>query len=274
MHRRTPTPAAPPGWAGGVKEEARAQWSHDPAGSLAVGDEPLGTPESFARVEAHRYREQPWMHETFDFDRFIGQRVLEVGVGLGTDHLQFARAGALVTGIDLAEKSVDLTRRRFEQEGFDSDLHVMDAEQLSFDDNSYDAVFSFGVLHHTPAPDRAFREIRRVLRPNGVFLGGLYNRRSLFYARVRARRLALLEFRRETLEQRHARIEYSTSDATPLVRLFSVAELKRMLTDAGFRSISIRRRHLGLGELTPHVPARLERAAGSALGWYLIHEAR
>ena len=114
----------------GAKHQARLQWGHDPAGSVAAGEEPLGTPESFRRVEEHRYREQPWMHDTFRFERFAGRDVLEIGVGLGTDHLQFARAGVRLTGIDLTERCVELTRRRLEDCGLCSDLRVMDAERL------------------------------------------------------------------------------------------------------------------------------------------------
>ncbi len=111
-----------------AKHEARAQWSHDPAGALAVGDEPLGSPDSFVRIEKHRYAEQPWMHETFIFERWAGKRVLEVGVGLGTDHIQFARSGAQMAGVDLVPRCVEMTARRLEQEGLRSQLAVMDAE--------------------------------------------------------------------------------------------------------------------------------------------------
>lgn len=261
-------------WAEEVKAQTRKQWAHDPAGSIAADEEPLGTAESFRKVESHRYREQPWMHDTFHFDRFQDQDVLEIGVGLGTDHLQFARVGARLTGIDLTQRCVQLTRQRFEQEGRRSDLRVMDAETLAFDHDSFDAVYSFGVLHHTPSPERAFKEVRRVLRPGGVFIGAVYNRDSAFYARIRAERLLRREFRHESLDQRKARIEHSTSDAAPLVRLFTGRELRRILGQCGFPDAKIRRRHLGLGQFTDRVPATLERAGGSLVGWYLVHEAR
>src|SRR5262249_23877924 len=77
-----------------IREQAREQWGNDPAGSLVVPDDELGSADSFREVEAYRYREQPWMHDTFHYERYRGQRVLEIGVGLGTDHMQFARAGA------------------------------------------------------------------------------------------------------------------------------------------------------------------------------------
>jgi len=258
-----------------IRDEARAQWSHDPAGNIAVQeDTDLGTPESFAQVEAYRYADQPWMHETFRFERFAGQRVLEIGVGLGTDHLQFARAGAKMTGIDLTDRCIDLTRRRFEQEGLHSDLRIMDAEALEFDDDAFDVVYSFGVLHHIPSTEHAFREVRRVLRPGGVFLGALYSRESYFYARVRLERLLRAEWRHESLEDRLSRIEYSTSDAKPYVRLLGRRELTRLLHEAGFPEVAIVRRHVGLGSMTASVPAPVERTLGRIGGWYLVHAAR
>lgn len=258
----------------GIRREAQAQWGQDPAGGLAAGDEPLGTPESFARVEKYRYDEQPWMHETFRFEQYEGQRLLEVGVGLGTDHLQFARAGARTTGIDLTPRCVELTRLRLEQEGLEPDVHQMDAEQLTFADDSFDAVFSFGVLHHTSSMEAAFAEIRRVLRPGGVFLGGLYNRRSIFTARVRLEWLLNGGNRAEPWPRRLSRIEYSTSDAEPYVRLMTTEQLTLALNQAGFADVRIRKRHSALGSITYRMPAIVENVLGAFGGWYLIHEAR
>jgi SAM-dependent methyltransferase len=261
-------------WAEEVKRESRHQWGSNPAGDLAAGDASLGSAESFRRIEAHRYREQPWMHETFNFDAYRDRDVLEIGVGLGTDHLQFARAGARLTGIDLTPRCIDLTRARFAMEGRQSDLRVMDAEKLEFESGSFDAVFSFGVLHHTPYPERAFAEVRRILRPGGVFLGGLYNRDSAFFALLLAQRLRHRALRSEPIADRLSRVEHSTTDAKPLVRLFTSRELRQMLTQAGFADVRIRRRHLGLGRHTDRAPRVVERVGGSVAGWYLIHHAR
>lgn len=239
-----------------VRDQTRAQWSSDPAGAFVVEGE-LGSREAFQAVEGCRYREQPWMHETFRFERFAGKRVLEVGVGLGTDLLQFARAGAETTGIDLTPRSVEMTARRFEHEGLRADLRVMDAERLEFPDASFDAVYSFGVLHHVPSTERALAEVRRVLRPGGPFLGALYSRESFSYLRFRLQRIRTGRFRTESLEKSLARIERSTTDATPLVRLFSRREVNHVLHDAGFSEVSVRRRHAGLGRHTERVPASL-----------------
>ncbi len=269
MSRAEPTPSESTNWADEVRAEAKAQWSHDPAGALAAETESLGTPESFARVESYRYDEQPWMHETFEFERYADREVLEIGVGLGTDHLQFARAGANLTGIDLTPRCVELTRSRLEQEGKPPNVHVMDAETLAFPDASFDAVYSFGVLHHIPDMEASFREIRRVLRPGGVFVGALYNRHSAFHARIQLERLLLPRYRRQPIGKR---IEHSTGDAAPYVRLLTRRELARILREAGFTRVSITKRHLGLGRYRRYLPG-VDALGGRLAGWYLVHEA-
>lgn len=255
-----------------VKAESRRLWGTDPAGGLHA-EASEGTASYFAQVEAARYAEQPWMQETFRYDEFENRRVLEIGVGLGTDHLQFARAGAHLTGIDLTQHCVDLTQQRFAQQGFHSDLRVMDAENLKFDDNAFDVVYSFGVLHHTPGMEQAISEVRRVLAPSGRFIGGLYNRDSAFIARCRLERLLRREGRYETWEDRLSRVEYSSGGHKPLLRLSTARTLRRLLQSRGFREVRLRRRHAGVVRSTA-LPTVVERAIGATAGWYLIHDAR
>ena len=257
-----------------VKTEAQKQWGNDPAGAYAAGDAELGTPLSFQRVEADRYADQPWMHDTFRYEDHAGQRVLEVGVGLGTDHLQFARAGAKMAGIDLTPRCIELARRRFEQEGLESDLRQMDGEGLDFPDASFDCVYSFGVLHHTSHPEHAFREIRRVLRPGGVFMGALYAKYSLFNAALLYERVKYREWRTETLDERYSRIEKSTTDAAPLVRLLGGRELKGLLREAGFTDVRLQRRHTGVPAIEQRLSPRVNDRVSRIGGWYLVHHAR
>jgi ubiquinone/menaquinone biosynthesis C-methylase UbiE len=257
-----------------IRRAAERQWSRDPAGAIAVGQDSLDAPESFARIERHRYIEQPWMHDTFGYDGFKGQRLLEIGVGLGTDHLQFARAGARMTGIDLTPRCIELTRQRFEHERLTSDLRVMDAEHLEFPDDSFDVVYSFGVLHHVPSTERAFTEVRRVLRPGGRFIGAVYNRWSLFIGAVMLTRIVNREWRHESFQRRLSRIEHSTADESPgpYVRLFSRRQLRRALRDAGFRDIELIQRHFGLAP-NRQLPEWIVQGAGRVAGWYLVHSA-
>jgi SAM-dependent methyltransferase len=129
-------------------------------------------------VERRRLELEPFIRDWARFDHACGKEVLEIGVGLGTDFVRFARAGATVTGIDLTERSVELVRTRLQLEGLRGRVLVADAESLPFPDASFDRVYSWGVLHHTPDTARAVREAIRVLRPGGELTLMLYGRHS------------------------------------------------------------------------------------------------
>jgi ubiquinone/menaquinone biosynthesis C-methylase UbiE len=140
--------------------------------------EPLSR-EWFETVERNRYLQEPMIHAAAQFTRHRGKRLLEVGVGAGTDHLQWARAGCECHGVDLTDAAIETTRARLALYGFTSSLQRLDAETLPFDDSSFDLVWSWGVIHHAEHPERIVAEIRRVLAPDGEFRGMFYKRRSL-----------------------------------------------------------------------------------------------
>ena len=95
------------------KQRAREQWSEDPCGAIYGREQEFGTREFFDAVEQHRYAEYaPWMPKVMGFNDFAGARLLEVGCGMGTDLLQFARGGAKVTGVDLTPRSMLASARR------------------------------------------------------------------------------------------------------------------------------------------------------------------
>ena len=121
--------------------------------------------ERHARV---RYELEPYIPAFADFAGSTGKRVLEIGVGLGADHQRFAEAGSVLSGIDLTERAVEHTRRRLAILRLHSNLAVCDAESLPFADASFDVVYSWGVLHHSPDTQRAIAEVNRVLVPGGV----------------------------------------------------------------------------------------------------------
>lgn len=160
-------------------EKARVQafWEADPCGA-AHGDAPEGTPEFFAQVERKRLALEPFIDRYADFSMTRGQRVLEIGVGAGTDFVRFVRAGAQATGVDLTEHAIRLVRQRLDNEGLDAELLQADAERLPFADGTFERVYSWGVLHHTPDTARAVREAIRVLAPGGRLCVMLYARHS------------------------------------------------------------------------------------------------
>jgi ubiquinone/menaquinone biosynthesis C-methylase UbiE len=122
----------------------------------------------YAAQSAERFRLEPFIVGFADFESARGKTILEIGVGLGADHQRFAEAGADLFGIDLTERAVEHTRRRLDLFGLVSKLAVGDAEHLEFQDESFDLVYSWGVLHHTPDTQKAISEVFRVLRRGGV----------------------------------------------------------------------------------------------------------
>ncbi len=163
-----------------LKERVRAFWQANPCGTKFADAEP-GTRAFYERVEEHRYAKEWHIREAAGFSGARGQKVLEIGCGLGTDGAQFAQAGADYTGVDLTDAAVELARKRFELFNLPGSFRVADAENLDFQENSFDMVYSHGVLHHTPDTSGAVREIHRVLKPGGRAVVMLYHRDSYNY---------------------------------------------------------------------------------------------
>ena len=173
----------------GLKDRVRSFWQADPCGAHTT-DAEIGTPGFFAEVERRRDELEPYIADFADFQGARGLEVLEIGTGLGTDTIRFARAGAKISGVDLTQRSIDQVRGRLEGEGLVERigaLQVADAERLPFDDASFDRVYSWGVLHHTPHTFRAIDEALRVLRPGGRACVMLYGRDSWLSLRMWAR---------------------------------------------------------------------------------------
>jgi ubiquinone/menaquinone biosynthesis C-methylase UbiE len=163
-----------------LKSRVHDFWQANPCGS-DVSDERIGTREFFDAVERHRYITEWHIPEVVAFPRWRDKEVLEIGCGLGTDAINFARAGAHYTGVDLTEVSIEMVRSRFELDGLSANLRVADAERLPFADDSFDLVYSHGVLHHTPDTQRAIDEVYRVLKPDGTAMVMLYHKHSYNY---------------------------------------------------------------------------------------------
>lgn len=163
-----------------LKERVRAFWQANPCG-VKFADAPPGTRRFYELVEAHRYTKEWHIPGAAEFDKARGLKVLEIGCGLGTDGAQFAEAGADYTGVDLTEAAVELARKRFELFNLPGSFRTADAENLDFADQSFDVVYSHGVLHHTPDTGKAIQEIHRVLRPGGRAVVMLYHRNSYNY---------------------------------------------------------------------------------------------
>jgi ubiquinone/menaquinone biosynthesis C-methylase UbiE len=162
-----------------LKEELKNFWNSQTCGTATIDKEKF-TLEYFEEIEEHRYDLQPEIFNFAQFTRFHNKRLLEVGVGAGTDFIQWVRAGAECYGIDLTPEAIEHVQRRLElYELTCKDLRVADAENLPYVDNYFDIVYSWGVIHHSPNTIKALEEIIRVLKPGGKAKIMIYNRKSL-----------------------------------------------------------------------------------------------
>lgn len=148
------------------KQQSQLNWGKAPCGSNYAEGEYLSK-EYFDDLERSRYQIQDWQLSEFDTFDIKGKQVLEIGFGMGTDHLSLARRGGIMHGIDITPGNKSITEKRFALYGYETELVIGDAEHLPYADDSFDFVYSFGVLHHTPNMQAAIDEIYRVLKPGG-----------------------------------------------------------------------------------------------------------
>jgi 2-polyprenyl-3-methyl-5-hydroxy-6-metoxy-1,4-benzoquinol methylase len=149
-------------------EDVASYWNRRPC-NIRHSTKEIGTREYFDEVEERKYFVEPHIPGFAQFKRWRDKRVLEVGCGIGTDAVNFARAGADYWAIDVSDASLALARRRFDIFGLDGNLQAYDAEKLAdvVPALSFDLVYSFGVIHHTPRPDAVIRNIRKVIKSDG-----------------------------------------------------------------------------------------------------------
>jgi ubiquinone/menaquinone biosynthesis C-methylase UbiE len=258
------------------KDEVQRQWDQDPCGSHYVEEAQPDTLEWFLEAERYRYGTYaPWMRKVMEFDQHRGETVLEVGAGMGTDHAQFALAGAVMHDLDLSAGHLKLAQRNFELRGLHGTFHQGDAENMPFEDNTFDLVYSNGVIHHTPQTTRVIGEIFRILKPGGRCIIMVYAEHSLHYwyrlfGAIGVIRGELINTSMGEVMSRY--VERSEHGAKPLVKVYTARRLRQMFSR--FEGVSIVKRQL----LREELPARLRwlplGMAGRLMGWNLIVKAR
>jgi ubiquinone/menaquinone biosynthesis C-methylase UbiE len=198
--------------------QVRDYWNlhiHD----LEISSHAPGTREFFADLDQYHFEKLHHLLRLVDFEGQRGQRVLELGCGAGTDLMRFAKAGALVTGVDIAPSAIALAKQNFAQQGLQADLRESDGERLPFPDASFDFVYAHGVVQYT-ADDRALvTECQRVLAPGGTAVFQVYNRVSWLNA--------LSKIMKVPLEHEDA----------PVLKKYSIGEFRRLLD--GFSLVRI-----------------------------------
>ena len=240
----------------------RRFWEKNVCGELYLDGEEQGSHAYFDRVTRERYRWHYHLPPFLDEVAAHSGKVLEVGCGMGIDASELARRGADVTAVDLTEAGIGLARKNFDRLGLGGEFKVSNAEDLDFPDDSFDALFSFGVLHHTPNTDQALSEVWRVLKPGGTAYIMLYSRHSLN------------RWVHQLLGRGFENSGEDRDDA-PVTRFYSRRELDELFRS--FERCTFRKRYLfgaGYRPVAYFVPRFLNDALGRALGWHWLITAR
>ncbi|MFQ5709113.1 MAG: class I SAM-dependent methyltransferase [bacterium] len=158
-------------------ESIRQYWNehiHD----LEIAKHPVGTKGFFEDLDEYRFDKLRYLPSVVHFDGYAGKKLLEVGCGVGIDLLRFAKGGAQVTGVDLAEQSIELARKNFELHDQKGEFVLGNGENLEFEDNTFDVVYAHGVIQYTANGQAMVDELHRVVKPGGEVIMMVYNRKS------------------------------------------------------------------------------------------------
>lgn len=252
-------------------EDVKRYWDARPC-NIRHSNAPFGTKTYFDEVEARKYFVEPHIPGFADFDRWRGKKVLEVGCGIGTDTMNFARAGAEVSAVDLSTESIAVAKKRADVFGLSDRIKIYNAnaEKLSevIPVEPYDLIYSFGVIHHTPNPRAVILEIMK-------YMGSQSELRIMLYAANSWKNL-LIEV---GLAQPEAQF------GCPIAFTYSASGVRKLLD--GLRVTSIKKDHVFPYQIEPYkryeykkalpwsiMPAPVFRAAEQLGGWHLLIKAR
>ena len=262
-------------------EAVQTYWNARPC-NIRHSTKPIGTAEYFNEVEWRKYFVEPHIPAFAEFERWRGKKVLEIGCGIGTDTINFARNGATVTAVDLSDKSLEIARQRADVFGLQDRIRFVraNAEQLSsfISVEPYDLIYSFGVIHHTPNPGRVFDELGTFVKSGSTVKIMVYHRRSWKVLWI------LLAYGKGQLWKLKKLIaDYSEAQTgCPVTYSYTRSEGRRLLEDHGWRVNDVRVDHIFSYQIKDYVqyrytqvwyfrwlPRLVFRALEHRFGWHL-----
>ena len=222
-----------------VLEEVREYWDRRPC-NIRHSSKPVGTCEYFDEVERRKYFVEPHIPDFAQFERWRGKRVLEIGSGIGTDSINFARAGADLTVVELSEQSFEICKKRFEVYGLDAKFSRGNAEELSsfLPVEPYDLIYLFGVIHHTPNPEKVIKELKYYCGPETEIRIMLYSKWSwkVFWIIITYGKGAF--WRAGELVSKYSEAQ----TGCPVTYYYSSREIRNLLSD--FQIIEMKKAHI------------------------------
>lgn len=207
----------------------------------------------FNHQAQERYRLEPLIISFVQFENWSQQKVLEIGVGLGADHQRFAEYGANLYGCDLTERAVNYTKKRLDLFGLQSQLQIADAENLPYEKEKFDLVYSWGVIHHSPDTPKAVEEIHRILKPGAVAKIMIYHKHSMVgymlwfrYGFLKLNPFMTLQEAFSNYMESPGTKAYSTSEAYQLFRAFKEVKIETALSHGDLLASDAGQRHKGI----------------------------
>jgi 2-polyprenyl-3-methyl-5-hydroxy-6-metoxy-1,4-benzoquinol methylase len=262
--------------------DVQRYWDARPC-NIRHSAKPVGSKEYFDEVEARKYLVEPHIPAFAEFERWNGKRVLEVGCGIGTDSINFARAGADLTAVELSGESLRIAAERAKVMGVADRIRFVqaNAEELTsaLDDEPYDLVCSFGVIHHTPRPERALAEMRALMAPRGTLKLMIYHRHSwkVFWIVVAQGRGRF--WKTDELVAEHSEAQ----TGSPVTFSYTRSEARELVESSGFRVDDLDVDHVFPYRIRDYVeyryvkepyfrwmPDQLFRAFERRFGWHLL----
>ncbi len=250
-------------------DKVKEYWNRRPC-NIRHSIEPVGTLAYFDQVEERKYFVEYHIPAFADFNKWNRKKVLEIGCGIGTDSINFARAGANLTVIELSKESLNLCKKRFSVYGLLADFYLGDSEELSqfLPENKYDLVYSFGVIHHSPHPEKIISEIKKYMNEDSEL-------RIMLYAKYSWKNFLIWI----------GLMQPEAQNGCPMASTYSASEVRKLLKD--FEIISIKKEHIFPYEIGAYkryeykkvfpwnvMPKPFFRFMEQKIGWHLLIRAR
>lgn len=259
-------------------EIVKNYWNKRPC-NIRHSTKEVGTREYFDEVEQRKYTVEPHIPTFADFPLWSGKKVLEIGCGIGTDSINFVRNGADLTCIELSEESLSLCKKRFEIYGLSTRFYWGNAEDMNVvvPTETYDLIYSFGVIHHSPHPEKIIEQLYRYMNSDTecrIMLYSKYSWKALEFFITNGWRFW---FNWNKTIQYHAEAQ----PGCPIAYTYTKSSIKDLLKD--YHILSIEKTHIFPYRIADYIqyrynkrwifkilPASVFKWLESVLGWHYL----
>lgn len=236
--------------------------------NIRHSEQPIGSKEYFNEVERKKFFVEPHILSFTNFTQWNGKSVLEIGCGIGTAAINFAKAGATYTGVELSEESLKLTKQRFQVYEQQGKFYSGNAEQLSYflPEQKFDLIYSFGVIHHTPNPKNVINEIKKFMHKDSTLKIMVYAKHSWKNFMIES-----------GLDQPEAQA------GCPIAFTYTKEEIEQELLGSDFTVVSIDQDHIFPYQIEPYyqgeytkqpwfeaMPDTIFKILEKNLGWHML----